>query len=203
MLRLLGQQFPEHLLRFSPVVLWFALWFIIRPLGAQEPSVAPDMSFSDTVHIGTREVLRTVQKSEFTRLPLCEGDVDHVVGLVHMKDLFNHLKLVPGKLKFVDERSPDGELIAIPSGLPGSAVHVIGSGEIDLHEDFRPGAGFGCRAVAHCDHDGERRCVVEAEPHPVRGRAASESRCVWVTLRSRSGTNPMDAPTSHRGGWGP
>jgi CBS domain containing-hemolysin-like protein len=80
------------------------------------------------------EVLRTVQKSAYTRLPLCEGDIDHVIGLVHMKDLFNHLKLVPGKLRFVDERTPEGELIAIPTGLPGSAVHVIGSGEIDMHE---------------------------------------------------------------------
>jgi CBS domain containing-hemolysin-like protein len=78
------------------------------------------------------EILRTVQKSAFTRLPLCEGDIDHVIGLVHMKDLFNHLKLVPGKLKFVDERTPEGELVAIPTGLPGSAVHVIGSGEIDM-----------------------------------------------------------------------
>jgi CBS domain containing-hemolysin-like protein len=51
-----------------------------------------------------------------------------------MKDLFNHLKLVPGKLKFIDERSPTGELIAIPTGLPGSQVHVIGSGEIDLKQ---------------------------------------------------------------------
>ena len=81
-----------------------------------------------------REVLRTVQKSAFTRLPLCEADVDHVIGLVHMKDLFNHLKLVPGKLRLVDEKTPDGEVIAIPTGLPGSAVHVIGSGEIDLME---------------------------------------------------------------------
>jgi CBS domain containing-hemolysin-like protein len=78
------------------------------------------------------DVLRIVQKSAFTRLPLCEGDIDHVIGLVHMKDLFNHLKLVPGKLRFMDERTPEGEVIAIPTGLPGSAVHVIGSGEIDL-----------------------------------------------------------------------
>lgn len=78
------------------------------------------------------EVLRTVQKSAFTRLPLCEVDIDHVIGLVHMKDLFNHLKLVPGKLRFMDERTPEGEVIAIPTGLPGSAVHVIGSGELDL-----------------------------------------------------------------------
>jgi CBS domain containing-hemolysin-like protein len=77
-------------------------------------------------------VLRTVQKSAYTRLPLCEGDIDHVIGLVHMKDLFNHLQLTPGKLRFVDERTPQGELIAIPDGLPGSAVHVIGAGDIDL-----------------------------------------------------------------------
>jgi len=78
------------------------------------------------------QVLRTVQKSAYTRLPLCEGDIDHVIGLVHMKDLFTHLKLTPGKLRFTDEKTPDGEAIAIADGLPGSAVHVIGAGDIDL-----------------------------------------------------------------------
>jgi len=78
------------------------------------------------------EVLRIVRKSAYTRLPLCEKDIDHVVGLVHTKDLFHQLQLVPGKLRFVDEKSPDGLAIAIPSGLPGSAVHVIGSADIDL-----------------------------------------------------------------------
>lgn len=80
------------------------------------------------------EILRTVQRSAFTRLPLCKGDLDHVIGQIHMKDLFNHLKLVPGKLKFLDESLPDGEAVAIPTGLPGSAVHVIGSGQINLGE---------------------------------------------------------------------
>ena len=78
------------------------------------------------------QILRTVQKSAFTRFPLCEGDLDHVVGLVHMKDLFTHLKLISGRLRFIDEKTPDGHAIAIPDGLPGSAVHVIGSGDIDL-----------------------------------------------------------------------
>jgi CBS domain containing-hemolysin-like protein len=78
------------------------------------------------------DILRIVQKSAFTRLPLCDGDIDHVIGLVHMKDLFNHLKLIPGRLKFTDETSANGEVVAIASGLPGSAVHVIGSGDIDL-----------------------------------------------------------------------
>jgi len=80
------------------------------------------------------EILKTVQSNAYTRLPLCDKDIDHVVGLVHMKDLFNHLKLVPGKLKFLDERDPTGALIAVPTGLPGSTVHVIGSGEIDLRQ---------------------------------------------------------------------
>ncbi|HEY1629602.1 MAG TPA: hemolysin family protein [Tepidisphaeraceae bacterium] len=80
------------------------------------------------------EILRTIQNNAYTRLPLCDKEIDHVVGVVHMKDLFNHLKLVPGKLKFIDERNPGGELIAIPTGLPGSSVHVIGSGEINLRQ---------------------------------------------------------------------
>lgn len=78
------------------------------------------------------QVLRTVQKNGYTRLPLCDGDIDHIVGVVHMKDLFNHLKLIPGRLRFTDETSPTGETIAIANGMPGSAVHVIGSGDIDL-----------------------------------------------------------------------
>lgn len=80
------------------------------------------------------EVLRTVQRSAYTRLPLCDGSIDRVIGQVHMKDLFNHLKLVPGKLKFIDERTPEGEAVAVATGLPGSAVHVIGSGQIDLRQ---------------------------------------------------------------------
>ncbi len=79
-----------------------------------------------------REVLGVVQKSTYTRLPLCDGDIDHVIGLIHMKDLFNHLKLVPGKLRFGDETTPAGETVFIADGLPGSAIHVIGSGDLDL-----------------------------------------------------------------------
>lgn len=80
------------------------------------------------------DVLRTIRKSAFTRYPLVDKDVDHVVGLVHLKDLFNQLQLVPGKLRFTDERDPSGALIAIADGKPGSAVHVIGSADIDLRK---------------------------------------------------------------------
>jgi len=80
------------------------------------------------------QVLKTVQNSAYTRLPLCDGDIDHVVGLVHMKDLFNHLKLISGRLRFSDQTTPEGEVMAVVDGLPGSAVHVIGSGDIDLRQ---------------------------------------------------------------------
>jgi CBS domain containing-hemolysin-like protein len=84
------------------------------------------------------QVLKTVQKAAYTRFPLVDKDVDHVVGLVHMKDLFTTLQLVTGRLRFTDEKSPGGEVIAIADGLPGSAVHVIGSGDIDLRKIKRP-----------------------------------------------------------------
>ena len=79
-----------------------------------------------------KTILDTVHNSQFTRLPLCQDNIDHVIGLVHMKDLFNHLKLVPGRLRFADANTPDGQAIAIVDGRPGSAVHVIGSGDLDL-----------------------------------------------------------------------
>jgi len=85
-------------------------------------------------HQPVDQILRTVQKSAYTRFPLCDDDLDHVVGLVHMKDLFTHLKLISGRLRFTDEKTADGHAIAIPDGLPGSAVHVIGSGDIDLNK---------------------------------------------------------------------
>ena len=80
------------------------------------------------------DMLRTVQKGGYTRLPLCDADIDHVIGLVNMKDLFNHLKLMPGKLRFADETTPGGTAVAIADGKPGSMMHVIGSGEIDLRK---------------------------------------------------------------------
>lgn len=85
-----------------------------------------------------REVLRVAQTAGYSRLPLVEKDLDHVIGVVHLKDLLAELKLVPGKLRIVDPKNPDGNVIAIPDGKPGSAVHVIGSGHIDLRKIMRP-----------------------------------------------------------------
>lgn len=78
------------------------------------------------------QILKTIQKSSFTRFPLVDKSIDNIVGFVHAKDVLTQLKLVPGKLRFSDDKTPDGEAIAIAGGKPGSGVHVIGSGDIDL-----------------------------------------------------------------------
>ncbi|HXO21645.1 MAG TPA: hemolysin family protein [Thermoanaerobaculia bacterium] len=49
---------------------------------------------ADVVYLSTTrpvaENLRLARRSGHTRFPLCEGDLDHVVGLVHIKDIFRH-----------------------------------------------------------------------------------------------------------------
>jgi len=46
----------------------------------------------DVVYLSTtrplQENLRLARRSGHTRFPLCEGDLDHVIGLIHIKDLF-------------------------------------------------------------------------------------------------------------------
>jgi CBS domain containing-hemolysin-like protein len=34
------------------------------------------------------ENLETIRQSQHTRYPLCDGDIDHIVGMIHSKDLF-------------------------------------------------------------------------------------------------------------------
>jgi len=47
---------------------------------------------ADVVYLSTTrplaENLRIARQSGHTRYPLCEGDLDHVIGLVHIKDIF-------------------------------------------------------------------------------------------------------------------
>lgn len=67
----------------------------------------------DVVYLSTTrplaENLRLVRRSGHTRFPLCEGDLDHVVGLIHIKDLFRRerplerLEEVAREIAFVPE----------------------------------------------------------------------------------------------------
>ena len=79
----------------------------------------------------TEAILKKVQAGTHTRLPLCEGDLDHVVGMVHVKDVFAQLRLMLGRLRFTDAGDGSNGVIAV-AGQPGSDPHVIGSGTVDL-----------------------------------------------------------------------
>jgi CBS domain containing-hemolysin-like protein len=67
----------------------------------------------DVIYLSTTrplaENLRLARRSGHTRFPLCEGDLDHVIGLIHIKDLFRRerpitsLKDVAREIAFVPE----------------------------------------------------------------------------------------------------
>jgi CBS domain containing-hemolysin-like protein len=67
----------------------------------------------DVVYLSTTrslaENLRIARRSGHTRFPLCDGDLDHVIGLVHIKDIFRRdrplssLKEVAREIAFVPE----------------------------------------------------------------------------------------------------
>lgn len=78
-------------------------------------------------------VLEVLKTSPYTRLPLCDGGVDHVIGMVHIKDVIKKLDLSPGRFQ-VEDRSTGGSVEdAKPLAVrPGEAIHVFGAGTIDL-----------------------------------------------------------------------
>jgi CBS domain containing-hemolysin-like protein len=67
----------------------------------------------DVIYLSTArplaENLRLARRSGHTRFPLCDGDLDHVIGLIHIKDLFRRerpvssLKDVAREIAFVPE----------------------------------------------------------------------------------------------------
>jgi CBS domain containing-hemolysin-like protein len=67
----------------------------------------------DVIYLSTTrtmaENLRSARRSGHTRFPLCEGDLDHVIGLIHIKDLFRKerpitsLREVAREIAFVPE----------------------------------------------------------------------------------------------------
>lgn len=85
----------------------------------------------DVVFLSTEatleENLRTAQESGHTRFPLCDGDLDRVVGLVHIKDLFrageipSDLRQIARPIKFVPETTPLDVLLA---RMRGEQLHL-------------------------------------------------------------------------------
>jgi putative hemolysin len=78
------------------------------------------------------EILSIVKRCPYTRLPLCDGDIDHVVGMVHGKDLMKVMDLTPGRFNIeavAPAAKPGPEKVA---AVPGTALHVFGTADIDL-----------------------------------------------------------------------
>jgi CBS domain containing-hemolysin-like protein len=77
---------------------------------------------ADVVYLSTQrplaENLALARASGHTRFPLCEGDLDRVVGVVHIKDLFraerlpDDLRQIARPVQFVPETTPLDKLMA-------------------------------------------------------------------------------------------
>ncbi len=83
------------------------------------------------------QILDIVQRTRYTRLPLCGRNIDEIVGFVHIRDLFAELKLVSGRLDIASVILAQGRKLPESGVLPGSGLHVIGSGTIDLRKICR------------------------------------------------------------------
>lgn len=92
---------------------------------------------TDVVYLRADEpidgILEVVQNSPYTRLPLCDGDIDNITGVIHVRDLLIQLRLVPGRIDIANIILADGRQLP-PGDIPGSSVHVIGSGALDLRK---------------------------------------------------------------------
>ena len=85
----------------------------------------------DVVYLTTEEEvsnnLELARKSGHTRLPLCEGDLDRIVGIVHIKDLFRgekppaDLRELARPIRFVPESTPLDKLLA---RMRGERLHM-------------------------------------------------------------------------------
>jgi CBS domain containing-hemolysin-like protein len=81
-----------------------------------------------------KEVLRIVRSSPWSRFPLCDGDLDHTLGLIHVRDLFNHLEL---QLDTVDSRPVS--LDECPrEEHQEMQTRVVGKGDLNLRSIMRP-----------------------------------------------------------------
>lgn len=83
-------------------------------------------------------ILRTLRDSQFTRLPVVQESLDKIVGVVHLRDVFKVLALVPGRMRVAPDPERPDELMAIPTGQPGGDLHAIGAGAVDLAAVMRP-----------------------------------------------------------------
>jgi CBS domain containing-hemolysin-like protein len=71
--------------------------FRIRDLDVADVVVPRTQIAAISVQTSVREALRFAVDSGHTRIPAYEGDIDHITGFVHIKDLFQFYKATAGK----------------------------------------------------------------------------------------------------------
>lgn len=69
--------------------------FRVGELTAAEIAVPRTRLVAAPVDTPVPELLRLAAKSDFTRIPVYEQDIDHVIGFIHLKDLFRLAKTKP------------------------------------------------------------------------------------------------------------
>lgn len=91
---------------------------------------------TEVVHLltsqSTEEILALLKDAAHTRLPLCEGSIDTVVGMVHTKDFIKSLDLTPGRFSIANNEGPEGGVV-VKDSAPGTDLHVFGAGIVDLN----------------------------------------------------------------------
>lgn len=87
---------------------------------------------------GLAEIIHALHQAPYTRLPVVEGDLDRVRGVLHLRDVFNVLSLVPGRLDVSAGAESSQGVVAVPREVARGQLQVIGWGEIDLQRIIRP-----------------------------------------------------------------
>lgn len=77
-------------------------------------SARPEIVALD-VHSSLAEVKQTLEESGHSRVPVCDGTLDHIVGILYARDLLKHLGLPPEKF---DIRSAIRPAIYVPETKP-------------------------------------------------------------------------------------
>ena len=80
--------------------------------------------------------LELVKRCPFTRIPVYDEESDHVIGMVHVRDILAELDLMPGRFS-VEPMLPSSGATAEVKAVPGTALHVFGAGTLDLRKICR------------------------------------------------------------------
>ncbi len=80
--------------------------------------------------------LELVKRCPFTRIPVYDEESDHVIGMVHVRDILTELDLTPGRFD-VEPLSTAENASGKVTAVPGTALHVFGAGTLDLRNICR------------------------------------------------------------------